>query len=195
MAKKCAYGCIPTTILPPSFEFFFLPCCFNLPYMTTYDARTNRKLGSSKMICGGDVKPTCSPKLAVYDANDEPVYLIRPNLCCFDQCEACFRCDALVCSVWTPCSCFYCYPPCMVDKIGDNCRFMPNNIYDYKSLSKYENAEIAYLTKLKEMNRVCCVSNNNLYGVRFPDNINDDLRATLMGTTLLYEIAVYQSDA
>ncbi len=37
-------------------------------------------------------------------------------------------------------------------------------------------------------------SKKNLYGVKFPPGITDEMKATLMGTTLLYDITLIEQN-
>lgn len=68
-------------------EIVRCPCCCFLPYLRTRNAQ-GHLLGTTKYVC--DMFPFV-PKFDVFDANDQHIYRIRPNTCCFGCCVMCRR--------------------------------------------------------------------------------------------------------
>lgn len=141
-----------------------IPCCCYLPYLDTFDAVTNEKLGSTKVLC--DCAPLCCPKYAVFDAYDKPVYLLQPDLCCYDQCYQCPKCE---------------------DKA--KCCFIPFYIRDFETKEKCGDEDVAIVDLYIGMKHELCTK-QNLYAVKFPASATDANKATLMGATLLYDITL-----
>ena len=143
-----------------------VPCCCFLPYLHTYDNRTNTKLGTSRVIC--NCEPLCCPKFAVYDAEDNPKYLIRPDLCCFNCCYVCPKCER-----------------------GAKCCYVPFYIRDYHTKEKIDpdDNDVALIDLYIGLKHECCTM-KNLYSVKFPSNANNSDKATLVGAALLYDITM-----
>lgn len=147
-----------------------VPCCCYLPYIDTYDARTNTKLGSTKLLC--NCKPLLCPKFAVYDHNNSPKYLIRPDLCCGNCCYKCPKCRS-----------------------GAKCCFIPFYIRDYHSEEKLdpEDGDVAIIDLYIGLKHECCTK-KNLYSVKYPSNADNSDKATLMGATLLYDMIINEQN-
>lgn len=139
------------------------PCCCFLPYLDTYDAITNQKLGSSKVIC--NCKPLCCPKFAVHDADDKPKYLLRPDLCWCDQCYD-VKCGK-----------------------GAKCCYIPFYIRDYVTEDKLGDEDVAIVDLFIGLEHELCTK-KNLYAIKFPESASDADKATLMGAVLVYDITL-----
>lgn len=63
----------------------WIPCCCNLPTLKTYTS-DRTYVGKTKYVCD---EYLCVPKLRTYDANDNPMYMIRPETCCAGCCPVC----------------------------------------------------------------------------------------------------------
>lgn len=68
-------------------EILRIPCCCCLPYLETKDQHGN-KLGTTRYVCD---QWLCVPKFDVFDANDQRMFRVRSETCCFGCCVA-FRC-------------------------------------------------------------------------------------------------------
>ena len=141
-----------------------IPCCCFLPYLETFDGRTDQKIGSTKVLCNW--KPLCCPKFGIFDADDKPKYLLEPNLCCYDQCYECPTCDK-----------------------GAKCCFIPFYIRDYDTKERLGDDDVAIIDLYVGMKHECCTK-RNLYGVKFPKVMTDAEKATMMGATLIYDITI-----
>jgi len=147
-----------------------VPCCCNLPYLNTYDTRTNTKLGSTKLLC--NCKPLCCPKFAVYDHTNRPKYLIRPDLCCCNCCYVCPKCQS-----------------------GTKCCYVPFYIRDFETEEKLDptDGDVAIIDLYIGMKHECCTK-KNLYSVKFPSTATAADKATLMGATLLYDVLINEQN-
>ena len=148
-----------------------IPCCCNLPTIKTY---TNDRtyVGKTKYVCDQFL---CVPKLRTYDANDNPLYLIRPETCCGGCCPVCGSgCDK-----------------------GSQCIYMPFYLHDYNTMQVLPGAPggkglPAQIRNVwAGMKRECCTSADN-YFVVFPEGASSALKAALLGSTVLLDFTVFE---
>jgi len=66
-------------------EMIRIPCCCCLSYLETKDQHGNT-LGTTKYICDMFL---CVPKFDVFDANDQRMFRVRSETCCFGCCTVC----------------------------------------------------------------------------------------------------------
>ena len=172
--KQCTFGmrqwigCIIDPFITKEMFCFWMPCCCNLPYLDTYDTATNQKIGSSRVIC--DSAPFCHPKFAVFDKGDKPVYRIHPDLCICNQCFVCCKCEK-----------------------GQRCCFNPYYFRDPDTMERVAGGDddTAIIDLWAGLAKECCAK-KNVYGVKFPPGVDDDMRATIMGTTILYDLSLIE---
>eukprot|EP00928_Gymnodinium_smaydae_P080719 TRINITY_DN64366_c0_g1_i1.p1 TRINITY_DN64366_c0_g1~~TRINITY_DN64366_c0_g1_i1.p1 ORF type:complete len:313 (+),score=30.75 TRINITY_DN64366_c0_g1_i1:90-941(+) len=75
----------PAVCISDGGEIVRCPCCCFLPYLTTKDA-DGTVLGTTRYIC--DMWPFV-PKFDVFDADDNHLYRVRSDTCCFGCCVRC----------------------------------------------------------------------------------------------------------
>ena len=145
-----------------------VPCCCYLPYIDTYDARTNTKLGTSRLLC--NCKPLLCPKFALYDSQ------IRPDLCCFNCCYVCPKCE------WSNCG-------------STKCCYIPFYIRDFHSEEKVDpdDKDVAIIDLYIGLKNECCTK-KNLYSVKFPSTATTADKATFIGATLLYDMTINEQN-
>jgi hypothetical protein len=148
-------------------EILRILCCCCLPYLETKDEHGN-KLGTTKYVCD---QWLCVPKFDVFDANDQRMFRIRSETCCFGCCPAC--------------------------RSGGHGRFrVPQQVRHPEP--PFDTIPEADITDLWEGGRRRCTK-QELLGVRFPhsNQHGQDVRAakaTLVGTALLVKTLLYDHD-
>lgn len=147
-----------------------MPCCCCLPYLDSYEVATNRKIGSTRLIC--NCSPLWCPKFAVYNSLNEPQYLLQPDLCC---CQQCIRCH------------------CNCQNRSTKCCYIPYHIRDYQTKEKLGDEATAMTDLWAGLRRECC-TRRDIYAVKFPTSFSDDMRATMIGATLLYDITLREQE-
>ena len=138
--------------------------CCCLPYLKTY-GRDGELLGTSRYLCDACL---FVPKFGVYDAQGIEVYRVRPDTW---FCGCCIR------------------PRCGGPK-GKCCR-VPFLIRDPSTMEQIEDAAIVDLWAGFK-NEFC--TKKNIYALKWPSDTKREMRATLIGTTLLLDMAFYEQD-
>lgn len=121
-------------------------------------------IGRSEYVCD---ECLFVPKFAVKDANGTLMYRVRPDTCFGGCCVEC-KCDGTK---------------------GKCCR-VPYYIRD----DQYEKIADAEIVDLWAGFKNECCTRKNIYGVKFPPNATKDQKATLVGTTLLIDIAIVEQE-
>jgi len=148
-----------------------IPCCCMLPTLKTYTS-DKTYVGKTKYVCD---QYLWVPKLRTYDANDNPLYMIRPDTCCCGCCPVC---------------------GCGGGK-GSNCVYMPFYIRNVQTLEKLPGGpggmglEAQVRNVWSGMKKECCTSADN-YFVVFPENSTTALKAALIGSTVLLDFTVFE---
>ena len=120
------------------------------------------KVGRSQYLCD---QYLFVPKFMILDAQDQPLHLLRPPTCCAGCCVA-----------------FECGGP------GGRCCRVPFHLRDPITKEQVEDAGIVWLWP--GLKKACCQRNN--YAVKFPKNASSNERKTLMGATLLMDLALFE---
>jgi hypothetical protein len=163
-------GCsCPVNVLVPTDPQVRIPCCFQpMPYLITKDAN-GQKLGTSKYVC--DI---CLfiPKFDVFDANDQHVYRVRPDVCL----GCCVKCN-------------------FGGPKGKCCR-VPFPIREPKEpYNQIGNAVIGDLWA--GIKHECCTK-RNIYEIIYPPEVvtmnNQAMKATLIGAGLLVDITTFEQE-
>lgn len=149
-----------------------IPCCCYLPTIKTYTS-DRTYVGKTKYVCDAAL---LVPKLATFDANDNPQFMIRPDTCCFD-----------------------CLPVCGSGGQGkaNSCIYMPFYIRKHDTLEKIAGApggngmEAQVRNVWPGFKRECCTSADN-YFVVFPSGSSTALKAALLGSTVLLDFTVFE---
>lgn len=153
-----------------------VPCCCCLPYLETVDHRAGGKVvGKSEYVCCYDGDCCCFvPKFQVKDESGEIKYFVRPETCCGGCCVL-----------------------CTVGGKGGRCLAVPFIIRDPKTKlplpgtsNQTANAEITNLWA--GLRKECCQKDN--YAVNFPHGATYELKATLMGTSILIDMTTAEHD-
>eukprot|EP00746_Dinoflagellata_sp_MGD_P166950 gnl/MRDRNA2_/MRDRNA2_97202_c0_seq1.p1 gnl/MRDRNA2_/MRDRNA2_97202_c0~~gnl/MRDRNA2_/MRDRNA2_97202_c0_seq1.p1 ORF type:complete len:307 (+),score=48.82 gnl/MRDRNA2_/MRDRNA2_97202_c0_seq1:106-1026(+) len=146
-----------------------VPCCFQpMPYLITKDAN-GTKLGTSKYVCD-----MCLfiPKFDVFDANDQHVYRVRPEVC------------------------LGCCPKCNFGGAKGKCMRIPFPIREPKE--PYNQIKGAVIGDLWAGVKHECCTKKNLYELKYPPEVvatnNQAMKATLFGTALLVDITTFEQD-
>jgi len=159
----------PCVCINDSGELVRCPCCCFLPYLITRDAH-GQVLGQTKYLCN---VPFCFvPKFDVVNADDVPVYHVRPDTCC---CGCCVRCR------------------CRQPGGGRARRFrIP---YVIRSPTEpHEPLEDAAISDLwAGVIREACTK-REVYGVKFPPSTTSGMKQVLVGTTLLVNTLMHEHD-
>jgi len=148
-----------------------IPCCCCLPYLETRDA-DGRHLGTSRYVCD---ECLFVPKFKVEDPEGNKVFRIRTDTCCGGCCVRCVcgqkggRCCAIPFYIQDP------SPPHGVLPAHDFGDGTPQ-------------AEVTMLWP--GMAKSCCQRQN--YALKFPAGATPDMKATLMGFTLLLDMTMFE---
>lgn len=136
-------------------------CC--LPYLET-KTPGGELLGTSKLLCHYCI---FVPRFSLKDSSGQPVYLIRPETCCFGCCVKC-RCGGQ----------------------GGKCCRLPFVIRDPVTENPVGN-EAAITDLWTGFQRECC-SRRHAYSIKFPPGAKPDVQKTLMGMALLIDLAIFE---
>jgi len=85
--KEVTCSHCPCVCVSDGGEIVRIPWCCCLPYLETH-AADGRLLGTTRYVCD---QYLCVPKFDVFDAQDNHVYRIRSDTCCFGCCVQCRR--------------------------------------------------------------------------------------------------------
>ena len=145
-----------------------IPCCCYLPTLKTYTA-DKTYVGKSKYVCD---QYLFVPKLAIYDADNNPQFMIRPDTCCAGCC-----------------------PVCDGGGKGSNCIFMPFYIRNFATLDKIPSAVPGMDAQIRNVwpgfKREICTSADN-YFVVFPAGTTSNTKGALLGATTLLDFTVFE---
>ena len=154
-----------------------IPQCCCLPYLETVDVRAGEKvIGRSEVVCCYDCDncSCCVPKFMVKNASGELVYYVKPATCC---CGCCVLCTA--------------------GGKGGRCLAVPFIIRDPKTKepmpgmsTQTEHAEITNLWA--GLKKECCMKDN--YAINFPVGATYEMKATLMGTSILVDMTTSEHE-
>ena len=142
------------------------PMCCCLPYMESFDAN-GTKLGRTQYMCDLHL---FVPKFKVLDAQNNLVYMIRPNTC-FGGC--CVRCKC--------------------DGVKGKCFRVPFYIRDPETMEAHDGGEAAITDLWAGLKNECCFK-KNIYSVNWPDKSNRAMRSTLIGSALLIDVALFEQE-
>jgi len=140
------------------------PCCCFLPYLNTRD-RSGQLIGTSKYMCDHCL---FVPKFQVMDAQGREVYRVRPDTCVLGCCVRC-KCGGVK---------------------GKCCR-VPYVIRDPRTNAPIEDAEIVDMWA--GFKNECC-TRKNIYGIKFPSQASQQMKASLIGTALLIDITMVEQE-
>ena len=148
-----------------------IPCCCYLPTLKTYTA-DKTYVGKTKYVCDMYL---CVPKLRTYDADDNPMYLIRPDTCCLG-----------------------CLPTCGGCGKGSSCIYMPFYIRPHDKVDEKitgaaggKGMEAQIRNVWAGAKKECCTSADN-YFVVFPEGSTTATKAALLGSTVLLDFTVFE---
>ena len=140
------------------------PMCCCLPYMETY-GKDGELYGTSRYLCD---ECLFVPKFGVYDASGTEIYRVRPDTCLGGICVR---------------------PRCGGAK--GKCFRVPFLIRDPATLEQIEDATITDLWS--GFKNECCTK-KNIYAVKWPSKATKEMRGTLIGTTLLVDVALFEQE-
>jgi hypothetical protein len=148
-----------------------VPCCCDLPYLETKDP-SGRTMGTTRYICD---KCLWVPKFSVENGQGQEVYRLRPDTCCLGCCVRC-RCGG---------------------KGGKCCRvpiLLRDPITHEPVQQTMEGKTAPGIVDLwAGFKRECC-TRRNVYQVKYPTDIDDDMKATLVGAALLVDLTLFEQD-
>lgn len=149
------------------------PMCCCLPYLST--TKGNVLQGTTRYLCDFCL---FVPKYGVYDKMGSEVYRLRPDTCCFGCCVLC---------------------KCTCAKGGKCCRipFLLRNPKTFKPVEMHgtsTDTEPAGITDLWAGFKNECCTKKNIYALKFPPDADQAMRATLIGSTLLVDITLYEQE-
>ena len=151
------------------------PCCFNLPYLETKDA-SEKLIGRTQFVCDSCL---FVPKFDVFDGRGHHTYRIRPDTCIGGLCVQC-RCGGG----------------------GGKCCRVPFIIRDpltHEPLrasgpKKGAGGETkAQITSLWTGMKRCCQKKDS-YALHFPEGATKEMKATLIGSNILIDMAVFEHE-
>jgi len=147
------------------------PCCCCLPYLETKDASGNL-IGKSVYVCDACL---FIPKYEVQDKDGNALYRVRPETCCGGLCVRCH---------------------CGGQGGRGKCFRIPFLIR--RPEPPYEPVGDAAITNLWAGAKHECCTNREMYGVKFPAELQgqktEDVKRTLIGTTILVDITMNEQD-
>jgi len=147
-----------------------IPCCCNLPKMRTV-APDGTVVGEAKYVCDMYL---FVPKIMAHGADGNPLFLIRPDTCCFDCC-----------------------PFCECGGRGGNCLYLPFYIRDPTTKEKVGGGPGAKGLDAQIRNlwsgfkKECCTSADHFFVV-FPKDADTATKASLIGATALLDYTVFE---
>lgn len=152
------------------------PCCFDLPYLETKDDQ-GRTLGSTRYVCDGCL---FVPKFDTFDARGEQRYRIRPDTCCLGACVL---------------------PRCGGG--GGRCLRVPYIIRDPAThealpLANQETVQYSNTDKKARMDVLWsglaneCCAKRSAYHLAFPAGATREDKLTLMGSSILLDVTMYE---
>ena len=145
------------------------PCCCFLPYLNTYEHRTNQLLGSSRYLCD---ECLFVPKFGIYDNLGNPQYLLRPDTCCCGCCVLCKCCEK-----------------------GARCCQIPYYFRHFDTKDKIDQDEEVSIRDLWAGIGSEACTKKNLYAVKYPTNCtSNSTKATIQGCTLLIEMTMVEQN-
>lgn len=139
-----------------------LPCCCLLPYLDTLD-ENGQLLGTTRLECSICV---CIPRYAIFDPQGQPVLVIRPDTCC-GCCVSC-RCQR-----------------------GINKCSIAFHLRNYQTMEKLGDEDVA-IRDIWPGCRAGCCSRRSVFNTKFPQNVDDSVKATLMGSALLMDMTLFE---
>lgn len=142
------------------------PCCCLLPSLTARDP-SGQELNKSEYLC--DAMSVCVPKLMYYEGGD-PVYYLSPDTCCGG---------------------------CCVKPEWNGCRrqtTVPFYIRDPDSKEKLvcSNGQNPRIAKVYAGIKKECCSTADTFATFWPDGIDNNRKAGLLGLTLLLDFTVFE---
>lgn len=142
------------------------PCCCCLPYLETKDAN-GQLLGKTRYVCDQWI---FVPKYDVEDDRGKVRYRLRPDVCVGGCCVRC-RCGG-----GTKGKCFR----------------IPFLIRHPKE--PYVQVDDAAITDMWAGGLHECCTNREMYQLKFPEDADEKMRKTLIGSTLLVDITCNEQD-
>lgn len=160
-----------------------IPCCCYLPTLKTYTA-DKTYVGKTKYVCD---QWLWVPKLAMYDADDKPLFWIRPDTCCFGCCPLCSGCDGSKKTLAGG------IPKCVnipyyITKHDTKEKLDGGPSVQFKDGTMKAQVQLVF----SGFKRECCTSADN-YFVVFPAGSSPELKAAILGATVLLDFTVYES--
>mmetsp|Transcript_19593 Transcript_19593/g.39170 ORF Transcript_19593/g.39170 Transcript_19593/m.39170 type:complete len:317 (-) Transcript_19593:43-993(-) len=151
------------------------PCCCNLPYLETKDAH-GKPLGRTEYVCDWCL---FVPKFDVFDGNGNQAYRIRPDTCVGGLCVQCRCCDG---------------------GAGGKCCRVPFIIRDPHTHEPLKASGFggsgekkAQITSLWTGIKRCC-QKKDAYAVHFPQGATKEMKATLIGSNILIDMAIFEQE-
>lgn len=142
-----------------------VPCCCNLPYLTTKDGEGN-VLGVTRYVCN-----ICClvPRFSVENPQGARMYELSPDTCCLGCCVR---------------------PRCGGG--GAKCCRVPFIIRHPVTSQPVDDGKIVDLWA--GLAREAC-TRQNMYQIKFPASADQAMRATLLGAALLVDLVVFEQNA
>jgi hypothetical protein len=142
-----------------------IPCCFWLPYFSSYRGESQELLGTVRYIC----QPCLFvPKFTFEDEMGVLTHRLEPDTCCFGCCVL-----------------------CLCEGSGAKCCRVPFYLRQPDDGSKIDEAHISDLWA--GMKKECC-TRQNLYQVKFPQNATDSMRVNMLASTLLLDLIFFEQE-
>ena len=150
------------------------PCCTNLPYLISKD-KNGRQIGKTQYVCDWCL---FVPKFDIFDGNDRKRYRLRPDTCCLG----------------------FCIRPRFGGNGGKCCRvpFLLRDPDTFEPVATNSNSvdygdNKAQITSLWTGVKRCC-ERKNAYAVHFPSEADADMKSTLIGASLLLDMAIFEQE-
>lgn len=141
-------------------------CCCNLPQFTT-KLPNGTELNRSRFVWS-----CCAPYAKFEDPVGTDKFMIHPPLCCFDKCIM-PQCSKKGCCT-VP---FYFYDPVTGEQIEPDKKYPPQ------------------IRMVRQGMKKACFTTANNFAVNFPQNLNAEQQAGLLGMTLLIDMVIFEKQA
>lgn len=171
------------TVIATHEKEFTLPtgcCCGTLPYLTTKDGTTGNVIGQTIYVCDDCV---FVPKFHVLDKDGNIRYLLRPDTCLGEfcvrpQCEQGNNCWHVPFRIRDPLTHRPFYYPAVEDNTSTIIRRVSSS------------SQVAFLRSPTKIN--ACYSHRHAYHIAFPEHATLEDRLTLIGSSILIDIALHE---
>lgn len=170
--KNCTCGVNMFLCFGQNGEQIRVPCCANLPYLTTRDA-SNNVIATTRVICQPCV---CVPKFTLENSQGRVTHMISPDTCCGGMCVAC-QCGS-----------------------GASTVRIPFFIRDISNTYMHLDNDAKISDMWSGLKKECC-TRQNWYQIKYPApddrtahrNIDIvSLRAGMIGAALLIDMALFE---